>query len=165
MKGPLKGDYPAELEAAIQLHRRIDAWTDQHPQPGKARGRFQPELRRYSGIVLDVFFDHCLAAHWQDYADEPLMQFTQRVYQVLQDQADLPGRLQQMAPYLIEDDWLGSYREFAVLRQVLHGMSRRMRCPQLEAVFWPQLQQHYGELLQDFRTFYPQLQQFVRQQI
>src|SRR3990167_2061737 len=83
VKGPLAGQWPADIEAAIRLHRRIDVFTDSHPLQLQARARFAVERRRYSGILLDVFFDHCLALHWADYAAEPLPRFTVRVYQVL----------------------------------------------------------------------------------
>ena len=72
VKGVLAGRYAPDIEAAIRLHRRIDVFTDAHPQVLAARARFPLERRRYSGILLDLFFDHCLACHWEDYADEPL---------------------------------------------------------------------------------------------
>ena len=78
VKGPLAGQWPADIEAAIRLHRRIDVFTDSHPLQAQARARFALERRRYSGILLDVFFDHCLALNWGDYAAEPLPRFTGR---------------------------------------------------------------------------------------
>src|SRR5690606_9875626 len=89
VKGPLQGRFAAELEAAIRLHRRIDAFTDAHPLIERARARFPAERRRTSGILLDLFFDHCLARDWADFAAEPLGLFTARVYQVLAAQREL----------------------------------------------------------------------------
>mgnify|MGYP001481582583 CR=1 FL=1 len=122
VKGWLSGQWPAEIEAAIRLHRRIDAFTDSHPLLDVARARFPRERRRYAGSLLDLFFDHCLARHWRDYADEPLAQFSGRVYQVLLEEPRLPGHLALIAPRMAAQDWLGSYRDFAVLQQVLAGM-------------------------------------------
>lgn len=165
VKGPLKGEHPPEVEAAIRLHRQLDAWTDRHPLVKQAQARFAPELRRYSGIVLDVFFDHCLATAWPDYADEPLHQFTTRVYQLLQTEPALPGRLVQVAPWMIEDDWLGSYQDFAVVRQALNGISRRLKQPGVLDAFWPELQRQYAALTGDFRQLYPQLQAFATERL
>src|SRR5690606_34573687 len=81
VKGRLEGRYPADIEAAIRLHRRIDMFTDSHPLIFEARMRFPAARRRTSGILLDLFFDHCLAHAWDDYASEPLPAFTTRVYQ------------------------------------------------------------------------------------
>ncbi|MCU1715663.1 ACP phosphodiesterase [Pseudomonas sp. 5P_3.1_Bac2] len=163
VKGPLRGQWPAEIEAAIRLHRRIDAFTDSHSLLARARARFAPEQRRYAGIVLDVFFDHCLAQHWHDYAAEPLPLFTQRVYQVLDAEPALPGRLAQIAPLMAAQDWLGSYSDFAVLARVLAGIDRRLSRPGLLQGAMPQLERLYEPLTADFKAFYPELLTFARQ--
>lgn len=164
VKGPLAGRYPAGIEAAIQQHRRIDAFTDRHPLIEQARARFPAERRRTSGILLDLFFDHCLARDWTVFADEPLGQFTARVYRVLAAQPELPERLASIAPRMAAQDWLGSYTDFAVLEQVLLGMSRRLSRPQMLAGAMAELERLYEPLSRDFREFYPQLQVFARSQ-
>jgi acyl carrier protein phosphodiesterase len=40
VKGPLRGQWPAKVEAGIRLHRRIDAFTDSHAQVLAAKARF-----------------------------------------------------------------------------------------------------------------------------
>ena len=162
VKGPLGGRFTPELEAAIRLHRRIDAFTDAHPRVRLAVARFPAERRRYAGILLDLFFDHCLACHWGDYADEPLPRFTARVYRVLAGEAALPGRLALIAPRMAEQDWLGSYREFAVLERVLANMQRRLSRPAGLDGALAELERLYPVLLEDFRDFYPQLMAFAR---
>lgn len=161
VKGPLAGQWPADIEAAIRLHRRIDVFTDNHPLQAQARARFAIERRRYSGILLDVFFDHCLALNWVDYAAEPLLRFTGRVYQVLAAEPLLPERLAHIAPRMAAQDWLGSYRDFAVLEQVVAGIDRRLSRPGLLAGGAAELERLYQPLLEDFRQFYPELQAFV----
>ncbi|CAM3979874.1 Acyl carrier protein phosphodiesterase [compost metagenome] len=162
VKGPLQGRFPLPLEAAIRLHRQIDVYTDSHPLVLAALSRFPRERRRYAGIILDVFFDHCLALHWQDYAEQPLSQFTDRVYRVLAAEPALPGRLAQIAPYMAADDWLGSYRDFAVLEQVFRGIARRLSRPEGMDGAVEEVAALYAPLLDDFRNFYPQLQRFAR---
>lgn len=162
VKGPLQGRFPLSLEAAIRLHRQIDVYTDSHPLVLEALARFPRERRRYAGIILDVFFDHCLAVHWQDYNDQPLEQFTGRFYQVLTMQPDLPGRLAQIAPSMAADDWLGSYREFAVLEQVFRGIARRLSRPEGMDGAMAEVEVLYEPLMEDFRSFYPELQAFAR---
>ncbi|MNJ62208.1 Acyl carrier protein phosphodiesterase [compost metagenome] len=161
VKGPLAGRFSVSLEAAIRLHRQIDAFTDSHPLVLQSLGRFPRQRRRYAGIILDVFFDHCLALHWHDYAEQPLEQFTGNVYQVLAAQADLPGRLAQIAPYMAADDWLGSYREFAVLEQVFRGIARRLSRPEGMDGALEEVDALYAPLMDDFRSFYPELQAFA----
>ena len=162
VKGPLQGRWPAEIEAGIRLHRQIDAFTDSHPLVLQAKSRFPSERRRYAGILIDLFFDHCLAANWADYSTEPLAHFTQRVYGVLAAEPELPGKLAVIAPHMAAHDWLGSYREFDVLERVLANMSRRLSRADGLAGGLAELEQLYEPLLQDFRDFYPALQQFAR---
>ncbi|PZW94482.1 acyl carrier protein phosphodiesterase [Pseudomonas sp. 478] len=162
VKGRLQGQFDPEIEAAIQLHRSIDVFTDRHPLVDVSLSRFSLTRRRYAGIVLDVFFDHCLARDWTLYADQPLEQFTSGVYRVLSAEAQLPERLAQIAPHMVANDWLGSYQEFAVLEQVLRGISRRLTRPEELAAAMQELRVLYEPLSDDFRLFYPQLQDFAK---
>jgi len=164
VKGRLQGQFAPEIEAAIQLHRRIDVFTDRHPLVDVALSRFSLTRRRYAGIVLDVFFDHCLARDWMLYADQPLTHFTTDVYRVLSSEPQLPERLARIAPHMVANDWLGSYQEFEVLEQVLQGISRRLTRPEELAAAMHELRGLYEPLSEDFRLFYPQLQQFAQTQ-
>jgi acyl carrier protein phosphodiesterase len=162
VKGRLQGQFDPEIEAAIQLHRSIDVFTDRHPLVDAALSRFSITRRRYAGIVIDVFFDHCLARDWALYADQPLELFTSGVYRVLSAEPQLPERLARIAPHMMANDWLGSYREFEVLEQVLRGISRRLTRPEELAAAMQELRVLYEPLSEDFRLFYPQLQDFAR---
>ncbi|MBC2692818.1 ACP phosphodiesterase [Pseudomonas kielensis] len=165
VKGRLQGQFPAEIEDAITLHRQIDVFTDRHGLVDIALSRFSLTRRRYAGIVLDVFFDHCLARDWALYADSSLPVFTADVYRVLAAEPQLPERLARIAPYMAADDWLGSYREFAVLDQVLRGISRRLSRPEELAAAMQELERLYEPLSEDFRLFYPELQRFAAQHL
>ncbi len=162
VKGRLQGQFAPEVEAAIQLHRRIDVFTDRHPLVDIALGRFTETRRRYAGIVLDVFFDHCLARDWKLYAEQPLEVFTADVYRVLTHERQLPDRLAKIAPHMVANDWLGSYQQFEVLEQVLRGISRRLSRPEELAGAMQELRRLYEPLSEDFALFYPQLQDFAQ---
>ncbi|TPG80465.1 ACP phosphodiesterase [Pseudomonas arsenicoxydans] len=162
VKGQLQGQFAPEIEAAIQLHRSIDVFTDRHPLVDISLSRFSTTRRRYAGIVLDVFFDHCLARDWTLYADRPLELFTSDVYRVLAAEPQLPERLARIAPHMVANDWLGSYQEFEVLEQVLRGISRRLTRPEELAGAMQELRMLYEPLSEDFRLFYPQLQTFAQ---
>ncbi|AMB80781.1 MULTISPECIES: ACP phosphodiesterase [Pseudomonas] len=164
VKGRLQGEYSPQIESAIQLHRSIDVFTDAHPLVDQSLSRFSQTRRRYAGIVLDVFFDHCLARDWAQYAEGPLDRFTSGFYQVLVTQPQLPKRLAAIAPHMAADDWLGSYRDFAVLEQVFRGIARRLSRPEELAGAMADLHALYEPLSEDFRAFYPQLQTYARQQ-
>lgn len=119
-------DWPTEVAQEILLHRRIDRYTDTHPAVTEVRAAFG-DLRRYAGIVLDVYFDHLLARDWSRWNDIPLTEFTARVYRVLEEHhAQLPPRLQRIAPRMAAEDWLGSYRHRDSVDGAIRGISTRL---------------------------------------
>ncbi|TWI54889.1 acyl carrier protein phosphodiesterase [Pseudomonas duriflava] len=165
VKGPLDNQWSPGIEAAIRLHRRIDAFTDRHWLVDQARARFPAPRRRVSGILLDVFFDHCLARHWADYAEQPLGDFTAEVYRVLLTEPELPPRLARIAPHMATQDWLGSYQTFDVLERVIDGMASRFSRPALMTGAFTELAERYDVLEADFRAFYPEVQAFVQHEL
>ena len=121
-------DWPVSIRSEIVRHRRIDRYTDDHPAVVAARGLFDAAgLRRYAGIVLDVYFDHCLARDWLRWNDVSLTTFTSRVYRVLHDhRGQLPPRLQAIAPRMAAHDWLGSYRQRKNVDAAVRGIATRL---------------------------------------
>ena len=119
-------DWPLEVTHEILLHRRIDRYTDTHPAVTAARAGFG-DLRRFAGIVLDVYFDHLLARDWSQWNDTPLSDFTARVYRILDEHHEqLPPRLKRIAPHMAADDWLGSYRHRETVDSAIRGISTRL---------------------------------------
>lgn len=157
VKGPLKGEWPKEVEQAIALHRRLDVVTDQHPAVQQAKYRFEPAQRRMASIALDIFFDHCLARHWSQYAQLPLPDFVEQVYQRLQSQPRLPPRLQAILPHMVNDNWLLQYQYFEQLFPILKGLERRLSQRHSLTALIPTLRQEYDQLTDDFHWLYPEL--------
>lgn len=119
-------DWPAPVRSEIVRHRRIDRYTDDHPAVVAMRTRFGG-LRRYAGIVLDVYFDHCLAQGWDRWNDAPLGAFTARIYRILEARrTELPGRLAALAPRMAAHDWLGSYARRESVDAAVRGISTRL---------------------------------------
>lgn len=121
-------DWPHPVRTEIVRHRRIDRCTDTHPAVVEARALFDDAgLRRYAGIVLDVYFDHCLARDWRRWDDSTLGAFTSRVYRVLlARRGELPLRLHAIAPRMAAHDWLGSYRERTNVDHAVRGIATRL---------------------------------------
>lgn len=121
-------EWPPAIRAEIIRHRRIDQYTDAHPAVVTARGLFDAAgLRRYAGIVLDVYFDHCLARGWARWNDTPLQDFTTRIYRVLHEHRnELPTRLHAIAPRMAAHDWLGSYAQRGNVDHAVRGIATRL---------------------------------------
>lgn len=119
-------DWPLPVRVEIVRHWRIDRYTDEHPQIVAARSRFGA-LRRYAGIVLDVYFDHCLARDWARWNDTSLAAFSARVYRILEAQrTHLPPRLAAIAPRMTAHDWLGAYAQRESVDAAVRGISTRL---------------------------------------
>jgi acyl carrier protein phosphodiesterase len=130
VKGPLPCGLPNDLAAGVALHRRIDSYADSHPAFQRSRARVTAARRRYAGVMVDMFYDHLLAMHWQAYSSQALTQFSQAVYDMLDaNAAILPERLGQVRIWMRKDDWLCSYRTLdgtgsALDRIAKHRLSR-----------------------------------------
>jgi acyl carrier protein phosphodiesterase len=162
VKGPIPDHYSSSVARAIALHRRLDTFTDQHPLFRRSKARVSSTRRRYAGIMIDMFYDHFLARYWSEFHDDPLAQFSARVYEILgRRQAELPPRLQAMIPYIAQGDWFGSYAHWNSIDAALNRISRRLTrgTPLIDAA--AELQEHYIELEADFRAFLPVAQAFV----
>lgn len=164
VKGRPDGCLPEAVRRGIVLHRAIDRFTDAHPRHRASRNRVSKPRRRYAGIIVDVCYDHFLARHWSDYADEPLDAFTAHVYDVLRAHGeDLPDRLRRILPRMIADDWLGSYADLDNVGRALDGIARRITRRNTLAGAIVEIESAYAGLESDFREFFPELQARARQ--
>ena len=57
------------------LHRAIDTYTDAHPIFRESTNRLNGKFHHYSGVIVDVFYDHFLPKNWNKYSDEELVVF------------------------------------------------------------------------------------------
>lgn len=172
MLGALLGDFvkpqaddqfSLEMAAEILTHRKVDSFTDSHPIVLAAKALFNGPRRRYAGILLDVFYDHLLATHWTDYSSVPLSAFIDRFYRALERRADLlPANLARLAPYMIEQDWLGSYAQYAGMENAVRRISTRLsKNGDLMCDGLADLKEHHAALADGFHAFFPQLIAFV----
>jgi len=163
LKGREAEELPEGIREGVCLHRQVDAFTDAHPVFRRSTHRIRRRWGRYSGILIDMFYDHFLAANWDQYADQPLRNFADRVYEVLRDHDEhLPERMQKAARRMIQYDWLVSYADLEKLEVSLNRLSRRSRNPDLRLDHaMRDLNALYSDLQMDFRSFFPALVEFA----
>ena len=128
IKGSKYSTYPAEIQKGILLHRQIDTMTDAHPAFRNSTKRLHKNYGHYSGIIVDIFYDHFLAKNWAEYSDVPLADYIQEFYKILRNNFDvLPANIQKMAPLMMDSNWLLSYANLEGIDRVLGGMNRRTK--------------------------------------
>ncbi len=137
--GAILGDFSKGLEPerltetmrfALHEHRAIDLWFDALPEIRAEREHYPPHLRRFAGILTDVFFDHFLVKRWSDLVAVPMDTITSSLYRALKAYPEaLPPRLREVAPSMTEHNWLGSYGDPRNIERALTGIASRFRRP------------------------------------
>jgi acyl carrier protein phosphodiesterase len=158
VKGSSLEGFSSELKEGIRMHREIDFFTDNHPVTSGSKSLLRAEFNHYSGVIVDIFYDHFLARNWKEFSDEPLDRYSQRVYALLEKhEAEFPDRPRHMLPFMKNHDWLMAYTEVEGIRRVLTGMSRRVRPGSKMEMAADALVKNYARFEKDFREFFPQL--------
>lgn len=166
IKGKKYLEYPPRIAKGIVLHRAIDTFTDAHPTFRKSTSKLHKTHSHYSGVIVDVLYDHFLAKNWADYHEQPLAQFVQNFYAMIQENFDiLPTRIQRMIPYMIADNWLLSYATVEGVDKILGQMNMRTKGIGKMDKAVITLQEHYEELEAEFSSFFEELIQFSNQKL
>jgi acyl carrier protein phosphodiesterase len=166
VKGKKKDDYPNEIRKGIELHRFIDNYTDHHQIVLKSIRTVQARQEKYSGVVIDILYDHFLAANFKEFSETLLQDFSNNTYSILKNNWDvLPEGVHYFLPFMIERNWLLNYATIEGIGNALSGLSRRVKYPNRMNEAIKDLQENYAGLESDFRTFFPELRQEVANKV
>lgn len=167
VKGPDFHALPPAIQRGVRQHRAVDAFTDRHPLVQRSIVRISKNWGWFSGIIVDVYYDHLLARDWSRYAHEPLRGFADRMYAILGAHAPelpMPGR--GFVEWFVSDDRLWRYRTPDGIEDTLRRLSRRIaeripnRAVKLHEAM-PDLIANDAGLEDDFCSFYPELMAFA----
>ena len=118
VKGNQHKNYPQQMQQGILLHRAIDHYTDNHPIVLECVDFMRPSFGRYSGIVLDMYFDYFLAKNFKKYSPLPFRLFCYRFYATaLLHYFYIPKRVRGFIFHFVTTNRLGKY----ATKQGLHG--------------------------------------------
>ncbi|GAB3531687.1 acyl carrier protein phosphodiesterase [Pontibacter brevis] len=164
VKGKQVELYSPGIAKGIRLHRLIDAYTDTHPIVAESKARLRPKYRKFAPVVADIYYDHFLAAQFEQYAQQPLSVYAQEVYTLIQQHYSmLPARVQHLFKYMQQQNWLLSYAQLEGITQALTGMSRRAKFESGMETAGEELQENYTFYAAEFDAFFPELVQFVEE--
>ncbi len=162
VKGSQSENFRPGIQKGIQLHRKIDLYTDSHPVVKNTKEVIRPAFGKYAPVVSDVYYDHFLAHNWHTVSDMPLEQYIQNFYEYAEQVNEiLPQRTRGMLSVMIRQNWLLSYRTIEGTGKILEAMSKRAAFESNMEMGGKVLREHYETLEADFREFFPQLEQFV----
>lgn len=158
IKGKKVDLYPDNIKKGIILHRSIDYFTDNHDIYKKSKLWLYSDYQKYSGIVIDVFYDHFLAKNWSLYSEKSLKNYSLFVYYTLvRNFRFLPPRVKFFLPNLIAVDRLGSYVKISGIRKALELMARFTSLPANTNNAIHVLENYYDQLESEFNEFFPQI--------
>lgn len=166
IRGKKYKTYPIEVQKGILLHRQIDTFTDAHPTVRQSTKKLHENYGHYSGIIVDILYDHFLAKNWSKYSDVPLEDYAENFYQILTDNIEiLPQRILKMIPHLISGNWLLSYATKEGIAKVLDGMNKRTKNQSKMNLATKELDLFYDEFEAEFTSFFEELIVFSEEKL
>ncbi len=158
--------YSTGIQKGIKLHHLIDEYTDSHAIVDKSKNRLRDKYGLYSGVIIDIFYDHYLSKNFHEYSSTHITDYAQRVYNTFDEEYDiLPPKVKQLLPYMKKHNWLVNYGNIEGMTNVLYGMSRRASFDSKMDESIEELKTHYDAFGNEFKQFFPQLEQFVADRI
>lgn len=164
IKGRVPEEMPEELALGVRLHRRVDAYSNQHPQIRASCDRFPPELRRIAPILVDILCDHLLSHRWEEFHSQGLPRFTAGVYdQVAAHDGWLPESGHRFLNYAREQDLLAHYADWSVTSGAMRSITRRLDLSDLNPLLETAVPPLMTGLEADFDGYFPDILTHARQ--
>ncbi len=158
--------YHHDIKKGILLHRQIDTFTDSNSIYRKSKHKLHEKYGHYSGVIMDILYDHFLAKNWAKYSKEKLTVFIDGFYKSLEkNYSFLTEKTKAMMPYMIEQNWLLSYETIAGIEKILFQMDYRTkhRVNMQEAI--TELEKYYSEFEMEFTLFFSELRKFSKDKL
>lgn len=157
---------PDGIQQGVQLHRKIDNFTDKHEVFKKTVFRISDTHGKYRFVIADLFFDHFLAKNWNMYHKEQLKTFTNNTYSTLRlFENNLPEKFLYALSYMEKGDWLHNYQHLDKLEMYIKGISSRSKYGKNLETSINDLKEDYKYFEEDFTLFFPDIISFVKSEI
>jgi len=146
------------VQSGISMHQFVDQFTDTHVLVKTSKDRLKKHFRLFSGVLIDVFYDHFLAKDFELIANISLEEFCEYIYETLEkNTSELPPKLRQFVPVMIRENILFSYRRLAGIQTALTRINLRVTKKFSVGLAMAILNDMYDILENDFRQYFPYL--------
>lgn len=161
VKGKQFVSFSSKIQKGIILHRAIDTFTDSHPIVRKSCHRLFDTYSHYSSVIVDILYDHFLAANWASYSSVPLPEYVEEFYNLLNRNYErLPAKVQHFLPFMIRDNWLLNYATVEGIGKILFQMNQRTGNKSRMDLAVQELELYYTEFGEEFKLFFNDLENF-----
>jgi acyl carrier protein phosphodiesterase len=165
LKAPASVIGDARLREGVELHRKIDRFTDGHRIFARSVARCSAARRRAAPVLIDIFYDHFLARDWLEYAPTPLLDFLEQCrVRMMKVWHLIPAPARPAMDRLPPFHWMTRYAETEGIAVVVDRVARRVRTDIGLTGGGEELVNNYEELGQDFRDFFVELVAYVETQ-
>ncbi len=161
IKGNKYKHFSKDIQNGIYLHRQIDSFTDAHETVRISKRRLHKRYGHFSGIIIDILYDHFLAKNWSNYSNIPLKDYEENFLNLLDDNFDiLPEKVIYALPYMKKQKWLSSYATIEGIEKVLNGVNKRTKFKSQMHLAIADLKLNYKTFEEDFTSFFEELMAF-----
>jgi acyl carrier protein phosphodiesterase len=149
----------------ITLHRKIDSFTDSHPIYLTSKHRFSKDFGKYSGVLMDMIYDHYLAKNFENYSDSSLQEFCNHTYHVLNQNISIfPEPAKRFHGYMIEHNVLFNYSTLQGLETVLTHLNHRIRHRYQLQHSITLIKEQNADIEEEFFIFFDELHRYCLEQ-
>jgi acyl carrier protein phosphodiesterase len=162
-----KADHlPEGIRKGITLHRKIDNFTDSHPLFIKSKRCFYEGFERYSGVLLDIYYDYVLAKNFDKYSELSLEQYISNFHVTLEkNRQHLPESSQRFLDYATQRNTFFEYSKLEGIELVLRHLSFRINHGIDLSLSLPLFVKNYEEIETDFFVFFEDLKAFAKSEL
>ncbi|MDP4206234.1 MAG: ACP phosphodiesterase [Bacteroidota bacterium] len=158
VKGRKFNDYPLPIANGIMLHRKIDHFTDTNQLTLNSKRLFSSAYRHYSGIIIDMVYDHFLARNWSEYSSYDLDEYLDQFYQSAYKYWDyLPEEMKSILPKIIANQRIQSYQTLQGVQDALFSMSQYTSLPNHTSFALDVIHTNYMHLEEQFKEFFEEV--------
>lgn len=166
VKGKMIDLFADEVKKGILLHRMIDTYTDNHAIVKLSKMRLEPKYKKYAAVIVDIYYDHFLAAHFHRFSTASLSHTAHTAYHILIKNFDiLPPKSKRILPFMATQNWLEGYANLHDLQRVFNGMSRRASFASGMEEAIDDLRKDYQSYEEEFFGFFPDVMKYSRMKI
>lgn len=154
--------YKGGIKEGIELHRKIDTFTDKHDASLELRSLLRKRHGKYASVVVDLVWDYFLCQNWNRYSGTTLRAFADSIYPIiLKNKEVLPSNLKKKINNMIKDDFLLAYENSSRMKKSLQWMDNRVKYPSNFIGAVNDVQENYDLIEKLFVGFFQDLINYV----
>ena len=154
--------YESSIQKGIDLHRKIDTFTDTHPIGSDSLQLIYPTQGKYAPVVLDILWDYFLSKNWSHFSGEAIPDFSQNIYGLLEKNFHrLQPKIVKRLEGMVKADWLQSCISRERLKGTFKHLHKRTKFKSNFDKVDDILNVHEQELNTSFMKLFPEMITYV----